>query len=46
MSQAESADVGNLEYCYQLTPTEKYKVRPIEPKYAAVKGSRGVDVRC
>lgn len=28
------------------TPIEKYRVRAIEPKYAAVKGSRCCDMRC
>lgn len=28
------------------TPTAKYSVSPIEPKYAAVKGSLGPDRRC
>jgi hypothetical protein len=27
-------------------PKLKYKVSPIDPKYAAVKGRRGVDIRC
>jgi hypothetical protein len=29
-----------------LTPTEKYIVRAIEPKYAPVNGNRGPDSRC
>ena len=29
-----------------LTPTAKYNVKAIEPKYAAVKGSRGPETRC
>jgi len=45
MSQGQSADDKFEKYC-QLTPSEKYKVRPMEPKYVAVKGSRGVEVRC
>lgn len=28
------------------TPKAKYRVRPIDPKYAAVNGNRGVDRRC
>lgn len=29
-----------------LTPNEAYSVRAIDPKYVAVKGSRGVDIKC
>lgn len=46
MSQVPSADDSKFEMYCQLTPSEKYKVRPMEPKYVAVKGSRGVEVRC
>lgn len=38
--------VWECEEYLQLTPNEKYKVRPIDPKYVAVKGSLGVDIRC
>lgn len=30
----------------QLTPMAENNVIPIEPKYAAVKGSRGSEIRC
>lgn len=30
----------------RLTPTAKYRVSAMEPKYAAVKGSRGPETRC
>lgn len=30
----------------KLTPMEKYSVKAIEPKYAAVKGSRGPESKC
>lgn len=29
-----------------LTPTAKYMVRTIAPKYVAVNGSRGPEMRC
>jgi hypothetical protein len=29
-----------------LTPILKYSVSAIDPKYAAVKGRRGVDIKC
>jgi len=29
-----------------FNPKEKYSVKPIDPKYADVKGSLGVDIRC
>jgi hypothetical protein len=28
------------------TPNEKYNVKPMDPKYADVKGNLGVDIRC
>lgn len=28
-----------------LTPKVKYRVNPIEPKYAAVKGRRGPEIK-
>ena len=30
----------------RLTPRLKYRVSPIDPKYVAVKGKRGADIRC
>jgi len=39
-----SGDV--IEHKGSLTPTAKYRVIAIDPKYTAVKGRRGVETRC